>query len=106
MDEQTIISTLTENGGKLWEKAGMRRVYFAPETAMSLDISKYGSGNISSAACAGSRISNSEAYRALNVKVWYDVTTGQFSVKNLDALHGACREALTAFIARMTALLS
>lgn len=101
MDEQTTIKTLTENGGNLWEKNSMRRVYFNPEIVMSLEINRYNSGNVSSAACEGNKISNSEAYRALNVKFWYDLTDGKFHWKNADSLHSDCSVALDNFVEKM-----
>lgn len=106
MDEQTIIETLADNGGKLWEKNLMRRIYFNPEIVMSLDINKYNTGNISGASCEGSRISNSEAYRALSVKFWYDLSDNKFHWKNADTLHSDCKIAIDNFVEKLRSKLS
>ncbi len=105
MNEQdTIIKVLTENGGKVWEKGTMRRVYFNPQAVMKLEINRYNTGNIRSATCQGERISNSEAYRAIDTKVWYDLGDGKFHWRS-SGLHSVCSSALDSFIERMQAQL-
>ena len=85
MNEQETIRTLEENGGKLWEKADKRRVYFDAgviASALGYSWSKYKSGQVSSATLSGERISNSEMKRVLDSlvysKFWYDLTDGRF----------------------------
>jgi hypothetical protein len=103
MDEQTIIKTLTENGGKLWEKGTMRRVYFNPETVMKMDVNHYNSGNVSSASINGEGISNSEAGRALECKFWYDLADGQFHDRGTDRLHRTSMTAIQDFYSDLKA---
>lgn len=98
METNEIVKKLTEHGGKLWEKNDMKRVYFN-SLAWGLEISRYNTGNISYATINGERISNSEASRCENVKIWYDLLDGKFYTKNIDNLHSAAREAIKSFIA-------
>lgn len=75
------LEQLQAAGGKLWEKNGMRRVYFNDLAALiGLEITLYGTGNIQSARHNGEKISNSEAARMLAGlgKVWYDLNTNTF----------------------------
>lgn len=97
MDEKELIERLGKQGGKVWEKGNMRRVYFNA-SAWGLDVERYNTGNISGATINGERISNSEAGRCLMVKVWYDLGDGKVHVQGADALHATAREALDAFI--------
>ena len=106
MDTNEIIKTLEENGGKLWEKESMRRVYFNAETALNMEISRYKTGNINHASINGESISNSEAYRALNCKFWFDLTDGKFHDKGLDSVHNQARAAAAEFIAGLTTKIS
>ncbi len=69
--------------GSVWEKCGMRRVYFNDLPRwFGLDVARYGTGNISSARLNGRTISNSEAkrimFRLLETKIWYDLNDGKF----------------------------
>lgn len=95
------IEKLIELGGKIWEKGNFQRIYFSPELAMDLDISYYNSGNISGATCQGYRISNSEAGRALGVKIWVDMNTGKVSTKYANRLQVTCRDALNEFTEKL-----
>lgn len=92
---------LASMGGKLWEKAGLRRVYFRPETVLELAIERYRSGNISSATLAGETISNAEASRALACKFWFDLISGKFVAQGADRLHGPARAQVARFEARL-----
>lgn len=79
---------LTKIGGRLWEKGGMRRIYFNDlEQWMGLTISRYNTGNISGARINGERISNSQARRMLNGidKLWFDLEDGQFHFRATDS---------------------
>lgn len=105
MDDK-ILKTLEENGGKLWEKNGMTRVYFNPETVMSMTVKYYKTGNIFSASVNGKPISNSEAYRALNCKFWFDLTDGQFRSKNTETLHSTATSQAIKFINSLKAKIS
>lgn len=72
--------TINKFYGKLWEKNGIRRVYFnALEELFGLTISRYSSGNISSATLDGDSISNSDAKAFVAItntgKFYYDLNT-------------------------------
>jgi hypothetical protein len=80
---------LVAAGGKLWEKKGIRRIYFnGLADRVGLSVTRYGTGNVSSASLNGEGISNSKA-RAILIalefgKVWYDLNTDKFETKGLD----------------------
>lgn len=82
MNTQTTYSLeqLQAAGGQLWEKNGMRRVYFNDlHELIGLEIDTYNSGNISGAKWKGEKISNADAGRTLRGigRVWYDLNTDQ-----------------------------
>ena len=82
-----MVEALTAIGGNLWEKAGMARIYFNDlESLMGLRISRYNTGNISSASLNGESISNSGAQRMLNSvdKIWFDLADGKFYYRASD----------------------
>lgn len=90
METSEVIKVLESNGGKLWEKGEMRRVYFDYGVILShagLDTGHYNTGNISSATLKGEKISNSEAKRIIGAfvscKFWYDVNDGSFYHKDI-----------------------
>lgn len=75
-------------GGRLWEKAGMRRIYMNNLVELyGLQLTFYNTGNISSARLDGERISNSSARKICGMlamgKFWYDLNTGRFESKGL-----------------------
>lgn len=81
------LKALTAAGGTLWEKSGMRRIYFNNLAAlMGLSISYYKTGNISSARHNGERISNGAAGRMLSSidKLWFDLADNKFYFKASD----------------------
>jgi hypothetical protein len=74
------VETMTAIGGRLWEKNGMRRVYLNDwQTFAGLELTHYGTGNISSATYQGAGISNSQAYKLAGAieKVWFDTEDGK-----------------------------
>lgn len=79
MKPPITLKRMQQIGGNRWQKKGMDRVYFndLPQRA-GMDVSKYKSGNISSASLRGRGISNSKAkeiYGNLaDSKVYYDRT--------------------------------
>ena len=82
-----VATALTKLGGKLWEKGGIRRIYFNDlEDLMGLTVKRYNTGNISSARICGEKISNSSAYRMISSidKLWFDLTDGKFYFKASD----------------------
>lgn len=73
------IKTLTDRGFKRWTKKlsngkVMDRLYINPEY-LGLELTRYKSGNISSATFNGERISNSEARRIEGTKCYVDIAT-------------------------------
>lgn len=79
---------LIAKGGRLWEKAGMRRVYFNNLVELyGLTLEFYNTGNISAAWLDGERISNNSARQIVSMlytgKLWYDLTSGRFESKGL-----------------------
>jgi len=83
-----IAKILTENGGNAWEKNGYARVYFnGTEIAhhSHLEVTRYNTGNISSATLDGEIISNSTAWDILSnlsdTKFWYDLNDNKFYTK-------------------------
>ena len=73
------INTLTDRGFKRWTKKlpngkVMDRLYIKPEY-LGLELTRYKSGNISSAKFNGETISNSEARRLEGTKCYVDVAT-------------------------------
>lgn len=78
--------------GNRWTKAGHDRIYFNDlATWYGLRLDHYKTGNISYAELDGERISNNSARQIASAlgygKVWYDLTTGRFEVKNLSERH-------------------
>ncbi|MFD7016157.1 hypothetical protein [Streptomyces sp. NPDC059928] len=74
------IETMTAIGGNRWQKNGMDRVYINDWAEFAgIEISRYNTGNISSASYRGDGISNSQAYKLLGSidKVWFDAADGK-----------------------------
>ncbi|BFP50050.1 hypothetical protein KCMC57_64180 (plasmid) [Kitasatospora sp. CMC57] len=72
--------TMTAIGGNRWQRNGMDRVYLNDWADLAgLAISRYGTGNISSASWQGENISNSQAGKLLGSidKVWFDAADGE-----------------------------
>jgi hypothetical protein len=86
MSDQTKKYTaeqLVNVGGSLWEKGAMRRVYFNDLIELfGLNVSRYNSGNISSASLNGEGISNSRAREIISSlstgKFYYDLNSNEF----------------------------
>ncbi len=73
------IDTMTAIGGSRWTRNGHDRVYLNEWADLAgLEISRYKSGNIWSAAYQGDTISNSQAGKLLGSidKVWFDAADG------------------------------
>lgn len=89
MDTNESVKILEGQGGNLWEKNGMRRVYFDSETVLAragFSVDRYNTGNICSAELKGAKISNSEARRIEGCfsakKFWFDLTDQKFHTKD------------------------
>lgn len=75
--------------GNLWERGEMYRIYFnGLDRWFGLEVTRYNSGNISSAKLDGETISNSAAKRIISnlydAKVYWDYADGKFHGKNID----------------------
>lgn len=73
-------------GGQRWTRGNVDRVYINESVWMrliGLEISRYGSGNISSAALSGEEISNSHAKGLISAvgKVYWDSASGRVYVQ-------------------------
>lgn len=82
------VEQLEKVGGKLWEKNGMRRVYFNRLADWyGLRVEYYKTGNISYAEVDGKRISNNSGRGILfmlnGAKLWYDMEKGVWGWKEL-----------------------
>lgn len=80
---------LEKAGGKLWEKAGMRRMYFNNlNDYIGLECNYYKTGNISSANLNGTSISNNKARgiksQLYNGKVYFDLNNKEFGYKYIN----------------------
>lgn len=75
MTDTYTIAQAEAIGGRIWA-AGLRtRVYFGERviaTVLSLDVTRYASGNISAATLAGEKISNTRAAAILRARVWLE----------------------------------
>ena len=77
------IEKLKSIGGNEWIKDDYHRIYFNDlEEWMGLELSRYNTGNISSAYDNGERISNTKAGKVMtrieNTKIWWDIPGGKF----------------------------
>ena len=80
------VTNLIKIGGKLWEKAGMSRVYFEVTPDMvGLTVDRYKSGSVSSATLDGNDLSNTKAADLLGAlgttKAFVDVASGVLVVQ-------------------------
>jgi len=86
---QERIAGLQAIGGNLWEKNGRSRVYMNDLVGLyGLEVSRYNTGNISSALLRGERISNSRATKIVGhlayAKLYWDVNAGAWGSRDLD----------------------
>lgn len=90
MADTQKIEQLEKLGGKRWTKAGGVRVYFndLPQW-FGLRVTRYNTGNISSATLDGEPISNSQAQEILEAcrfgKLWWDSADEQFHWRGLES---------------------
>lgn len=78
MDEKDI-AKLMAAGGTRWSKYGKDRIYF-DATTLGLEVERYGTGSVRSAEWQGESISNADARRLLNSKVYVDCADGSLHV--------------------------
>lgn len=80
------VEDLVAMGAKRWQKAGYDRLYLneAGIKLAGLEVSRYNTGNISSAKLNGEKISNSAANRILGSlnKAYINLTTGKLVYTN------------------------
>lgn len=74
--------------GKYWEAGDKKRIYFNNLLDLyGLEVTRYGTGKISSARLNGQKISNTQATKLINRmclgKLWYDCNSGTFGWKNI-----------------------
>lgn len=82
------IETITAIGGRRWQKNGMDRVYINDwEQFAGLEVTRYGTGNISGASIGGRSIANGRANHVLNSvsKVYFDTADNQVHVQHYGA---------------------
>lgn len=91
-----IVRELEARGGRLWEAYGKRRMYFDPAALLGLRITRYGTGNISSATHHGEKISNARAREMIDAKAYIDLATMQCVVRGRwsDEIQGALQALL------------
>jgi hypothetical protein len=99
------LSGLQKAGGNRWQKNGMDRVYFNNLAKKAgVDVDRYKSGNISSAAIKGRGISNSKAGEVMaaigNSKVYYDRGTRKMmvSTRSQPGIRGAQQRTAEALV--------
>lgn len=83
------IAALKAAGANRWKRGPMDRLYITIDAAtVGLDVTYYGTGNVSSATLDGEHLSNSRATGMLGAlagtKIWVDVADGTFNVKRVD----------------------
>lgn len=91
MTSEQIVNILKAQGGNLWEKARMSRVYFNTPALCriyGLELDFYKSGNVSHATLDGEKISNSRGRKEYDhleqCKFWYDVNDDKFRSRYLN----------------------
>ena len=83
-NEKTTAEKLEDLGIEAWECGQMKRYYINDdklEEVFGLSIGRYNTGNISSASLNGEGISNSEAYKLLGQKIYFDAISGEWMQK-------------------------
>lgn len=74
------VETMTAIGGREWRAGDKHRVYINDwQNFAGLEVSRYNTGNISSATYQDEGVSNSQAYKLLGCidKVWFDTADGK-----------------------------
>lgn len=85
---KTIVLTVANMiaiGGNEWQRGAYHRVYLNDWTQFAgIEVSRYGSGNVSSASIGGRGIANGRAYDLLGAvsKVYFDATDGHLYVQH------------------------
>ena len=90
-ESQERIAGLRAIGGGLWERGNMRRVYMNDLAGLyGLRVSRYNTGNTSSATVNGEPISNRRANYLTNTfrvaKLWWDISAGEWASRDLGPL--------------------
>lgn len=77
-----------EKLGRVWEKNGMRRIYFNTDIimdALNFKVDYYKTGNICSASYDGEGISNTQARKLMGrireAKIWFDLADSKVHLK-------------------------
>lgn len=99
----TIIERAEELGGNRWTKGDLDRIYLKLDQAGVLNVTRYRTGNLSSATWAnGDPISNGRASSLLDVKIWLDVATMTLHYKTLGTVPDGLERAISALKALLT----
>ncbi|MGI5122797.1 helix-turn-helix domain-containing protein [Marinactinospora thermotolerans] len=78
------VENLIAVGGKRWQRGDKDRVYFNNwDELAGIEVTRYGTGNISWASYQGETVSNSQGYKLLACieKMWFDVAEKAFYVR-------------------------
>ena len=99
-----MVELLVSLGGREWSKGSHHRVYLTEEMtcqALGLVVTRYESGNVSSATLAGETISNGTARDLLREidGLYYDVTAAKFIGGRAGTVGRAMRERLASVAA-------
>ena len=94
---------LIDAGGNLWEKGEMRRIYLNEWLELAgVNITRYNTGNISSASINGEKLSNAKASELASVKCYWDCTKAkivfQGRARALDDVAPMLREKISQII--------
>ena len=95
----TIEQKLIDLGGNLWESGNHRRIYLNNWLELAgVNVSRYQTGNISSASINGKKISNAKAAELDNVKAFWDCSANalvfQGSARMLDDIAPLLKKAI------------
>ena len=101
---EDIIAELTKKFGR-WTKKGFNgkvydRIYFNA-TDLGMEVEYYRSGNVSSAAIDGERVSNCEARRIMSSKAYFDLTDNTLHMDSTMERHFGSK--ITAAVAALIA---
>ena len=78
---EKIQQLLKDEKNNLWEKHNKRRLYLDFANIINLEVSRYNTGNISSAYLEGEKISNSKASKYLSGTAYIDLDTNTLITK-------------------------
>lgn len=95
-----IETKLVNMGGKRWEGGPHRRIYL-PLALSGLKISRYGTGNISSASLDGEKISNAKARELDSLKIYWNCESEEVVVAGRARLAAEIHERLDILVTNL-----